>query len=623
MIAKRRLAVLLGSLGAASVLFFTSLLACLAVTNGHTYRLISVNSTLVADVDGASTSNGAIVHQWTDNSGPQQEWTTYDLGNGYWRFVNVNSGKSMEVGGYSTALGGQIQQWDWVGHNWQQWSIQSVGDGSFKIVNRGSGLLMDVEGDSLTAGANIHQWSDLGNSNQHWLFQDVATEVYIGGGDTSAGAFDGYLGDPNGWQYVRAHAAGYYINNFALNPNTGDSTQNSKLQQMANLFANKNVFYETDEARSTDFTDEVQIDILRQFFNGPTYATLNDGWSADRLTALEWRAPRPILAMQGPWAIGGDINANNTGANYERGAIDAMSGSSTDGPMGLWANNTGDMHDGSYSMVKYSHNHAKIAMCMLAPYQSGSGANFLADGQDCVRGHENNGARPDVWVVSYYAAQLEQYPVTPESNPDGSAAGTVTGMAYWLLNHINDPSHFARLILPKTKLNGTLLCSVKHSTSLSETARLHHTGALPREATDIDLSVPAGVKRTASRTVHVELLNESKWLDLCPVLYAHVDDPRHQWTVHFTMGGKDITNALVNEGGFVFVKNQRLWPNANKDIAMTVSCKTGSSGIAVPASVRLGLMAHPWAADKVNETMSFHMTVHHSPRLVSDSRISG
>ncbi len=272
----------------------------MAITSGHAYRLISVNSTLVADVSGASGANGAIVHQWTDNSGANQEWIAYDIGGGYWRFVNANSGKSLEVGGYSNAPGGQVQQWDWVGHNWQQWSIQGVGDGSYKIVNRGSGLVMDVEGVSQNVGANIHQWNDLGTANQHWLFQDVATQVYIGGGDNSAGAFDGYLGNPNGWQYVRAHAAGYYINNFALNPNPGDTVQSGKLQQMSSLFANKNVFYETDQGRSDDNTDKVNIDILRVFFNGPTYATLNAGWTASRIQALQWRAARPILAMQGP-----------------------------------------------------------------------------------------------------------------------------------------------------------------------------------------------------------------------------------------------------------------------------------------------------------------------------------
>ena len=120
--------------------------------------------------------------------------------------------------------------------------------------------------------------------------QAAAQTVYIGGGDNSPGAFDGYLSNPNGWSYVRSHAAGYYINNFALNANPNDTTQAGKLQQMANLFTNKNVFYETDQARSDDYTDKVNIDILRLYFNGPTYATLNDGWTGSRITALQWRA---------------------------------------------------------------------------------------------------------------------------------------------------------------------------------------------------------------------------------------------------------------------------------------------------------------------------------------------
>jgi hypothetical protein len=42
-------------------------------------------------------------------------------------------------------------------------------------------------------------------------------------------------------------------------------------------------------------------------------------------------------------------------------------------------------------------------------------------------------------MVSYYAGQFEAYPVLPEANPDGSPAATITGVAYWLVHHLQDP----------------------------------------------------------------------------------------------------------------------------------------------------------------------------------------
>ena len=35
--------------------------------------------------------------------------------------------------------------------------------------------------------------------------------------------------------------------------------------------------------------------------------------------------------------------------------------------------------------------------------------------------------------------KLEAYPVLPEANPDGSPAATITGVAYWLIHHIQNP----------------------------------------------------------------------------------------------------------------------------------------------------------------------------------------
>jgi hypothetical protein len=77
---------------------------------------------------------------------------------------------------------------------------------------------------------------------------------------------------------------------------------------------------------------------------------------------------------------------------------------------------------------------------MLAPFTcQGNAVAWLADCQAHVRYLEAHGADPEVYMVSYYAGQFEAYPVLPEANPDGSPAATITGVAYWLIHHIQDP----------------------------------------------------------------------------------------------------------------------------------------------------------------------------------------
>jgi len=147
---------------------------------------------------------------------------------------------------------------------------------------------------------------------------------------------------------------------------------------------------------------------------------------------------------------------------------------------------------------------------------------------------------------------------------------------------------------------------------------------LPQESTDARVSVPIATqingRRIATQTIHFNLHNESKWMDLCPVLAAHIDDPDHKWSVRFHMGGKDITPAVVREGGFVFVKDQRLWPAATRDITMTLTCNNPTPGRLQSATVRLGLRAHPWSADKVTQTLTIHASVQAPLRALTAAR---
>jgi hypothetical protein len=45
-----------------------------SVGSGY-YKIVSRSSGKVLDVPGASTANGAIIEQWTDNGGQNQQWS--------------------------------------------------------------------------------------------------------------------------------------------------------------------------------------------------------------------------------------------------------------------------------------------------------------------------------------------------------------------------------------------------------------------------------------------------------------------------------------------------------------------------------------------------------------------
>jgi hypothetical protein len=402
-----------------------------------------------------------------------------------------------------------------------------------------------------------------------------AAEVYIGGGDNLAGALSGYLAKPQDWTWVRAHADGYYVNcfPFAVKKKAVPAGRAELLRELVALFEHKNVFYESEaeayQHRVFDQDDKTNIDLFIASGLKVKYATCNGVFTDARYQALKWRGERPVLSMGPPWKIGGDITSDLFSAPVWRKMIDASDGAATDGPTGLWRDDRGDVRAGSYSSVKYAHAHKKPAMVMLSPFLSnstgtGTGDNFLKIGKHVVQGHEDNDAMPDIWAVSYYAAQIQQYPVTPEQ-VNGAPAGTITGMAYYLLHHLRDPGRSAALRM--------------------------------REHDDLTPTSDGAVMQLLanSQAYEVELSNSSSWLDLIPVLRVSVTDPHQAWRVTFALAGAEVTNAMTSSGGLVFYKNRRLQPGSKQTLAMTVASRSGQT-TAAPLRISFTLSPHPTEA---------------------------
>jgi Ricin-type beta-trefoil lectin domain-like len=69
----------------AAVVLNTGAASAATVDTNASYVLINRNSGKAMDVSGASTADGAVVHQWSRHDGANQQWQFVDSGNGYYR----------------------------------------------------------------------------------------------------------------------------------------------------------------------------------------------------------------------------------------------------------------------------------------------------------------------------------------------------------------------------------------------------------------------------------------------------------------------------------------------------------------------------------------------------------
>lgn len=454
-----------------------------------------------------------------------------------------------------------------------------------------------------------------------------SSRVYIG----SLNGWGQLAANPTQWNYVRANADGMYANFIQLLPTVGNPQ--ATCNQIAPLMTHKNAYFESDSRytglggfpNGGQYTLDTEAQEMNELLSAGfaiTYTSLNYGVDPAKQTqcktlGLPSGTTRPCVAQNGPWTFNGNVqNDPNSVAD-----INNSDGVSTDGPLDLWLSNNGGMQQGSISDVTYAHSLHKLAMVMVSPGQLPA-SQWLATVQQCVRYQESQGAKPEIWADYAYDTYT---PTVPEMNADGSAANTVTGAAFWLIHHLIDPVHWARLTLP-TALPGLTqpglrLCSAPTTLVASTREAKAFHGTTPTESTEAALTVPvkrlANGRLSATKVLDMSLQNESTWLDLSPVLCADINDPSHAWTVGFRLNGRNITQAVVQKGGFVFVKDQRLWPKAIKQLQLVLTCKTPSN--ALPVTVRIELLANPNRRDRINEVVTIHGSTTGSPKMLASA----
>lgn len=161
-----------------------------------TYEIVNLNSGMLLEDPGYSTSNGTDMDQWTGNGGSNQRWTFTSLGSGQYEIVNAYSGLALEVNGQSTSNGAAIDQWAYWGGANQKWTLTSLGSGVYEILNVNSGLALEVNGQSISDGGSIDQWSYWAGANQKWLLISTTISGSVtpssGGSGASASTFHGF-----------------------------------------------------------------------------------------------------------------------------------------------------------------------------------------------------------------------------------------------------------------------------------------------------------------------------------------------------------------------------------------------------------------------------------------------
>ena len=128
---------------------------------GH-YKILARHSGKAVVVQGASTSNGANVFQWTyGGAATNDEWLFTAIGGGYYKITARHSGKAMVVQNAATANGGDVIQWSYTSAPAanDEWAAESVDGGYYRLVNRHSGKVLNVAGAGTANGANADQWS--------------------------------------------------------------------------------------------------------------------------------------------------------------------------------------------------------------------------------------------------------------------------------------------------------------------------------------------------------------------------------------------------------------------------------------------------------------------------------
>lgn len=166
----------------AAVTVVAGVLSTLGIISAHAdvsttawYNFVDANSGKCVDAAAASTANGTSVQQFTCNGTTAQQWqlrTATDAG--YFVIVNENGAQpAIDVDGPSTSVGALIHLWSEGGWSSQEWQPVQESSGAYHFVNHFSGLCLDVPGASTADGVQLQQYTCNGTGAQSFNLNPV------------------------------------------------------------------------------------------------------------------------------------------------------------------------------------------------------------------------------------------------------------------------------------------------------------------------------------------------------------------------------------------------------------------------------------------------------------------
>jgi hypothetical protein len=134
---------------------------------GVAYWVKSVNSGLVVDDPGSSTTSNTQQIQWPQTGYNNQKWMFAKNADASWTVKNVTSGLCMAVENASTSMRAAVVQATCTGGAEQKWQLKPQ-DSGYELVGQNSGQCLDATGSSLTKGTLLIQYPCRGTTNQQW-----------------------------------------------------------------------------------------------------------------------------------------------------------------------------------------------------------------------------------------------------------------------------------------------------------------------------------------------------------------------------------------------------------------------------------------------------------------------
>ena len=117
------------------------------------YYITSKDGSVVIAVNGGSTASGALLIEWENNGGTDQQWSLKDAGDGNYYLVNSKSGL-LATAESTEENAGLIQREQTEGDANQLWKLEESGeDGYYLLVNAGTGYAI-----SRGPSQNIDGW---------------------------------------------------------------------------------------------------------------------------------------------------------------------------------------------------------------------------------------------------------------------------------------------------------------------------------------------------------------------------------------------------------------------------------------------------------------------------------